>query len=143
MKKYILLLTAVFVSFGFICASQDKPKDNPPASATLQERVYELSMVEMRPYFPGGDAEMYRWIAENMNYPAAAAEDGASGRVVVEFVINKDGSISNARVVRSRHPALDQEALRLVNSMPRWIPGRNDGKLVNVTYCLPISFRLQ
>ena len=75
--------------------------------------------------------------------PPAAAEEGVSGRVVVEFVVGKDGSISNVRVVRSRHTALDKEALRVVKAMPNWIPGRNNGQPVKVTYTLPVTFKLQ
>ncbi len=107
------------------------------------EQPMSISMVEQKPSFPGGEAEMYRWISANLVYPPAAAEEGVSGRVVVEFVVGKDGSISNARVVRGRHPALDREALRLIQSMPRWIPGRNNGRVVKVTYTLPVTFRLQ
>lgn len=111
----------------------DSPNNDAPVN---------VAMVELKPVFPGGESEMYRWIAENLNYPVEAIENGVSGRVVVDFKINKDGTISNARVVRSRHPALDREAIRLVNSMPRWTPGRNNGEPVNVTYILPITFRL-
>ncbi len=107
------------------------------------EQPMNIAMVEQKPSFPGGDAEMYKWLGQNIVYPPAASEEGVQGRVVVEFVVGKDGSITNARVVRQRHPALDKEALRVVRAMPKWIPGRNNGQPVKVTYTLPVTFKLQ
>ncbi len=86
---------------------------------------------------------MYAWLSDNIVYPPAASEEGIQGRVVVEFVVGKDGSITNARVVRTRHPALDKEALRVIKAMPNWIPGRHNGQPVKVTYTLPVTFKLQ
>ncbi len=108
-----------------------------------EEQPMTMAMVEQKPQFAGGEAEMYKWLSANIVYPPAAAEEGVSGRVVVEFVVGKDGSITNVRVVRPRHPALDKEALRVVKSMPKWIPGRNNGQPVKVTYTLPVTFKLQ
>jgi len=107
-----------------------------------EEEPIPLAMVEQKPQFPGGDTAMYSWISQNLVYPAAAAEEGASGRVVVSFIVEKDGSISNVRIIKGKHPALDAEAIRLVRRMPRWIPGRNNGHLVRVTYLIPINFHL-
>lgn len=108
-----------------------------------EEQPMNIAMVEQKPQFPGGEGEMYKWLGANIVYPPAAAEEGVSGRVVVEFVVGKDGSITNVRVVRPRHPALDKEALRVVKAMPKWIPGRNNGQPVKVTYTLPVTFKLQ
>lgn len=108
-----------------------------------EEQPMNIAMVEQKPQYPGGEAEMYKWLGANIVYPPAAAEEGVSGRVVVEFVVGKDGSITNVRVVRPRHPALDKEAVRVVKAMPKWIPGRNNGQPVKVTYTLPVTFRLQ
>ena len=108
-----------------------------------EEQPMSIAMVEQKPQFAGGEAAMYKWLGDNIVYPPAAAEEGVSGRVVVEFVVGKDGSISNVRVVRSRHTALDKEALRVVKAMPNWIPGRNNGQPVKVTYTLPVTFKLQ
>ncbi len=108
-----------------------------------EEQPVSIAMVEQKPEFPGGEAAMYKWLGENIVYPAAASEEGVQGRVVVEFVVGKDGSITNVRVVRPRHPALDKEALRVVKAMPKWMPGRNNGQPVKVTYTLPVTFRLQ
>ncbi len=108
-----------------------------------EEGPVSIAMVEQKPEFPGGEAAMYKWLGDNINYPPAASEEGVQGRVVVEFVVGKDGSITNVRVVRPRHPALDKEALRVVKAMPKWVPGRNNGQPVKVTYTLPVTFRLQ
>ena len=107
------------------------------------ETPVSIAMVEQKPEFPGGESAMYKWLSDNIVYPSVASEEGVQGRVVVEFVVGKDGSISNVRVVRPRHPALDKEALRVVKAMPKWMPGRNNGQPVKVTYTLPVTFRLQ
>lgn len=98
--------------------------------------------VDQKPSYPGGDAALYRWLALNIQYPEAAAEDEIQGKVVIAFIIEKDGSISNARVERKKHPALDAEALRVIKKMPRWKPGYVGGKPVRVLYHLPITFKL-
>lgn len=107
------------------------------------EQPVSIAMVEQKPEFPGGEAAMYKWLGDNIVYPSAASEEGVQGRVVVEFVVGKDGSITNVRVVRPRHPALDKEALRVVKAMPKWVPGRNNGQPVKVTYTLPVTFKLE
>lgn len=110
------------------------------AAGQTPEKVYNIAMVEQKPEFPGGEAALYKWLSENVVYPAEAKKDGVEGRVIVEFKITANGNIENARVLRSLHPALDKEALRVVNAMPKWSPGRMNGKPVNVTYMLPITF---
>ncbi len=118
-------------------------KEEVIAAPEVEEEPVSIAMVEQKPEFPGGDAAMYKWLGDNIVYPSAASEEGVQGRVVVEFVVGKDGSITNVRIVRSRHPALDKEALRVVKSMPKWVPGRNNGQPVKVTYTLPVTFKLQ
>ena len=108
-----------------------------------EEKVYNIAMVEQKPEFVGGEAAMYKWLSDHINYPAAAAEEGVSGRVVVEFEVSKTGSIEKVRVIRGRHPALDKEALRVVKAMPRWIPGKQNGVAVAVYFTLPVTFQLQ
>ncbi len=107
------------------------------------EQPMNIAMVEQKPEFPGGEAAMYKYLSDNIVYPSAASEEGIQGRVVVEFVVGKDGSITNVKVVRPRHPALDKEAVRVIKSMPKWIPGRNNGQPVKVTYTLPVTFKLR
>lgn len=113
------------------------------APAPEPEKVYTMAMVEQKPSFPGGDAAMYKWLGEHINYPAQASEEGVQGRVVVQFDVDKTGQIVNVKIARGRHPALDKEAMRLVKSMPKWQPGRNNGQPVKVTYTLPVTFKLQ
>ena len=86
---------------------------------------------------------MYQWIAEHLTYPADAEEQGVQGKVTLQLVIEKDGSISNVKIIRGKHPSLDKEAVRIVQSMPNWNPGRNNGQVVRVSYLLPLTFKLQ
>ncbi len=98
---------------------------------------------EIMPEFPGGNTALLKWIAENMNYPAVAAENGIEGLVACSFVINTDGSISNVEVLRPKDPSLDKEAIRVLKSMPNWKPGMQQGKAVRVKFSVPVRFRLQ
>jgi protein TonB len=100
-------------------------------------------IVEDMPEFPGGEAALRSWIANNVKYPVIAAENGIQGRVYIQFVVNTDGSITDARVARGVDPSLDQEALRVVNNLPRWKPGKQRGQPVRVSYTVPINFQLQ
>lgn len=118
-------------------------KEEVIAAPVVEDEPVSIAMVEQKPEFPGGEAAMYKWLGDNIVYPSAASEEGVQGRVVVEFVVGKDGSITNVRVVRPRHPALDKEALRVVKAMPKWVPGRNNGQPVKVTYTLPVTFKLE
>jgi TonB family protein len=99
-------------------------------------------MVEVAPRFPGGEMAFYAFMQENLIYPETCMELGIQGRVYVEFTVDKVGSITDARVVRSAHPMLDAEALRVVNAMPSWEPGTMNGDLVLVRYNVPVTFRL-
>lgn len=111
----------------------EKPKEEGPLS---------VAMVEQKPSFPGGESAMYKWLQDNIIYPAAASEEGVQGKVTVQFIVEKDGSITHIQVVRGKHPALDAEAARVIRKMPRWTPGRNNGQPVRVTYHLPVQFKL-
>ena len=125
------------------------------ASAPQQRYVFTLhkdgsgttgkpfDVVEQMPQFPGGPAEMMAFLAKNIRYPVAAEKAGVQGRVIVTFVVEKDGSIAEARIVKSVSPELDAEALRVINAMPNWLPGRQNGEAVRVKYTVPVTFRLQ
>ena len=102
-----------------------------------------FDVVEQMPEYPGGSMAMFEYLSKSIKYPKEAEEAQKEGRVIVTFIVNKDGSINDARVVKSVDPALDTEALRVINGMPNWTPGRQNGKVVNVKYTIPISFRLQ
>jgi protein TonB len=99
--------------------------------------------VEQMPQFPGGDAELMKFIGSNLKYPTIAAENGIEGRVVIRFVVTKEGSVSDVQVVRSLDPSCDKEAVRVVKTMPKWVPGKQNGRNVPVYYTLPVLFRLQ
>ena len=98
--------------------------------------------VDVQPEFPGGSQALNAYLGNNVKYPSAAVERGSQGKVVVSFVVERDGSISQARVVRAVDQDLDREALRVILAMPRWKPGSMGGKNVRVRYTLPITFRL-
>lgn len=102
-----------------------------------------FAVVEEMPSFPGGDAALMSYISKSIKYPSIAQENGIQGRVICTFVINRDGKVTNAEVIRSVDPSLDKEALRVINNMPAWKPGKQRGKPVRVKYTLPIVFRLQ
>lgn len=115
---------------------QEKPREEKK-----KEEVF--THVEQMPKFPGGDAELYKFISNNLNYPAMAIENNVQGRVVVQFVVTKDGSIGNVKVVRSVDRDLDNEAIRVCKKLPKFIPGKQNGQPVNVWYTLPVTFKLE
>ena len=118
----------------------------PPVEAPVEEEEEEVifMVVETMPEFPGGQQALFKYLGENVKYPVIAQENGIQGRVICQFVVNKDGSIVDVVVVRSSgEPSLDKEALRVINSMPKWKPGKQRGKPVRVKYTVPVNFRLQ
>ncbi|MDB4582171.1 energy transducer TonB [Draconibacterium sp.] len=108
-----------------------------------EETAEVFFIVEDMPEFPGGDLALRKYIANAVKYPVIAQENGIQGKVYVTFVVGKNGSINNAQVARGVDPSLDKEALRVVNSLPKWKPGKQRGKPVNVSYTVPINFVLQ
>jgi len=108
-----------------------------------EEDTQVFIIVEEMPEFPGGEAALRAFIAKSINYPVIAQENGIQGKVYVTFVVDKDGGISEAKVARGVDPSLDKEALRVVNMLPKWKPGKQRGKPVRVSYTVPISFVLQ
>lgn len=107
----------------------------------VKEEVF--TAVEQMPQFPGGDAELLKYIATHIKYPTMAAENNIQGRVVVKFVVKKDGQVGDVVVLRGRDPDLDKEAQRVVKTLPKFIPGKMNGQAVAVWYTLPINFKLQ
>lgn len=106
------------------------------------EDNHVFTSVEQMPVFPGGDAELLKYISSHIRYPDIAAENGIQGRVVVQFVVQKDGSVGQVKVARSKDPDLDKEAVRVVKTLPKFTPGRMNGQPVNVWYTLPVTFKL-
>lgn len=117
----------------------------PVTSGPTQEEDTEVVfvVVESMPSFPGGDAALFKYLNDNIKYPVIAQESGIQGRVICQFVVNRDGSIVDIEVVRSVDKSLDAEAIRVIKNMPRWTPGKQRGKTVRVKYTLPVNFRLQ
>jgi protein TonB len=109
-----------------------------------EEEVEPISfaVVEEKPTFPGGEAELLKFIAENTKYPEIAKENGIQGRVFVQFVIDKNGNVTNVTIARGVDPYLDAEAIRVVKMLPKWTPGKQRGKPVPVTFVVPINFKL-
>jgi len=106
-----------------------------------EQQIFQI--VEEMPEFPGGMAECLKFLAKNLKYPTIAQENGVQGRVIIQFVVNKDGSIVEPVVARGVDPYLDKEALRVVSTMPKWKPGKQLGKAVRVKYTVPVTFKLQ
>ena len=121
--------------------AEAKASDAIAPADTTKNVVYDVT--ETLPQFPGGQEMMMKYLAANIKYPASAVKAKKQGRVIVTFVIQKDGSVTKARIARSVDPELDAEALRIVKAMPNWTPGTQDGKPVNVKYIIPVNFSLQ
>ncbi|MEA4982554.1 MAG: energy transducer TonB [Paludibacter sp.] len=116
----------------------------PVQVAVVEEESEVVFMVvESMPSFPGGDAALFKYLSDNIKYPVIAQESGIQGRVICQFVVNRDGSIVDIEVVRSVDKSLDAEAVRVISKMPKWTPGKQRGKTVRVKYTLPVNFRLQ
>ena len=144
MKTIILLMMTV----GDIACAQNVPLiiDPDKVDQYLAERKDTINVydcVEQMPSFPGGSQKLKEFIEENLRYPKELEETCVQGRVIVRFVVERNGKLSNVKVVKSVHPALDKEAIRIVKLMPRWIPGRQNGITVRVKFYIPIIFRLK
>ena len=114
--------------------ADEKPKEE-------ETKVFDV--VEQMPEFPGGQGALFEYLSKNIKYPVVAEENGIQGRVIVTFVVERDGSITDVKVVKSVDPSLDKEAQRVVRSMPKWIPGKQNGSAVRVKFTVPVTFRLQ
>ena len=126
---------------GEILKAKDVIAEPEPPKHEEENKVFDI--VEQQPLFPGGPAALMKYLSENTKYPVVAQENGVQGRVYVQFVVEKDGSISDVHVLRGVDPSLDKEAVRVVKSMPRWTPGKQNGITVRVNYRVPVLFRLQ
>lgn len=126
---------------GEILKAKEVIAEPEPPKHEEENKVFDI--VEQQPLFPGGHAALMKYLSENTKYPVVAQENGVQGRVTVQFVVEKDGSISDVHVLRGVDPSLDKEAVRVVKSMPRWTPGKQNGITVRVNYRVPVLFRLQ
>jgi len=112
------------------------------STAQTKKNDMVFDVVEVMPQFPGGQIAMLQYLMKNIKYPEQAMKEGIQGRVAVRFIVEKDGSISDVKPVLSVHPLLNKEAVRVVKSMPKWSPGKHNGKPVRVRFNLPIMFKL-
>ena len=119
----------------------DEIKSQVTQAEPAEEQVFD--MVEQMPTFPGGTTELMKYIGEHLKYPPIAAENGTQGKVICRFVIGKDGQVRDVTIARSLDPYCDKEAIRVIKSMPKWIPGKQNGKAVAVNFTVPIVFKLQ
>ncbi|MBP7504912.1 MAG: M56 family metallopeptidase [Prolixibacteraceae bacterium] len=139
--------TSKRLSFLMLLRSKENPElfmeEKVEGSGELSADEMVYTVVEEMPEYPGGEAALRKFISEKILYPVIAQENGIQGKVYVTFVVSADGSVKNAKIARGVDPVLDKEALRVVSTMPRWTPGKQRGKAVNVFYTIPISFILQ
>lgn len=113
------------------------------AEVTQVEEDHVYDVIEQMPQFPGGEGELLSYIGKNLKYPVIAVENGIQGTVIVRFVVSKNGSVDKVEVLRSLDSACDKEAVRVVRSLPNWIPGKQNGVNVSVYYTLPIKYKLE
>ena len=123
-------------------AAEEKVKTKPQTDTTKKKKTWDC-MPETMPYFPGGQELLLKYLADNIKYPASAVKAKKQGRVIVTFIVQKDGSVTHAKIAKSIDPELDAEALRIVKGMPKWTPGTQNGKPVSVRYMVPVKFSLQ
>lgn len=121
---------------------EETTKALPPVAVDKDDNPLKLRVVEQLPEFPGGMVELMKWITRNLHYPYAAQQQKIQGRVMVTFIINRDGTIANIKIVKSVHPLLDNEARRIVRMMPNWKPGIENGKPCRTMFAIPIEFKL-
>ena len=134
MKKFIIM--SLMALFGLTTVSAQKT-----VVAKKNQQVFDV--VEKMPEHPGGQAALFEYLQKNVKYPADAEKKKVEGRVLVTFVVNTDGSITDIEVVRKTFPSLDAEAVRVISGMPRWKPGEQKGQKVRVKYTVPLTFRLK
>lgn len=125
---------------NLVTTAEQPAAEQPAADPKDDDKIYNV--VDENAQFPGGDAACYKWLADHIKYPKECADKGIQGRVMVQFVINKDGSIVEAKALRSPDDKLTEEALRCVNAMPKWKPAKVKGNVVRSSFHLPIIFRL-
>lgn len=121
-------------------------KADTTTTATNQKKTTDekkiFSNPETMPQFPGGTKALAKYLSTKIKYPQEARKAGAQGRVILNFIVGADGSISNVKTLKSVHPALDAEAIRVIKAMPKWTPGRQNGKNVRVKYTIPVNFKM-
>jgi periplasmic protein TonB len=136
MKTIELMLTVVLVFFFTAGKAQEKKENKPNEKGVYNE-------VEVMPEFPGGYNALVDYLVKNIQYPEQAKKDSITGKVFVQFIVNETGKVTNPKVLKSVHPLLDAEAIRVVGAMQDWTPGKNKGETVKVAFTIPIAFALK
>ena len=139
----ILGVSASLAALTSCAADNDIVTAPQTATNSVGSELYSWDITEEMPSFPGGPEKLFEYLKQHMRYPKAAGKDSIEGRVIVSFIVEKNGKLTNFKVVKSPDPSLSKEALRVAKSMPKWNPGKDYGKPVRVKYTLPITFRLK
>jgi len=145
-SQEVLTNTKVAISIADVKGNDEKGKDIADIKQAVTQEVVEdkvYTVIEQMPQYPGGESELMSYIAKNLKYPVIAQENGIQGKVILRFVVSKSGVVDKIEVVRSLDPACDKEAVRVVRTLQRWIPGKQNGVNVSVFYTLPIAFKLE
>lgn len=143
MKKISLLLLALTSSLVIFAQKEIVIDDKQQFTSYVDNGEVMLTPIETPPKFPGGMLEMFKFIQENLKYPKQAAKQNIQGRSICQFTVEKDGSITDVKVVRSSgNKSLDRAAIRVVKMMPKWTPGRIQGKITRMVYTLPVKFTI-
>jgi len=138
--------TKVTISIADVKGNDEKGKDIADVKQAVTQEVVEekvYTVIEQMPQFPGGEGELLNYINKNIKYPVIAQENGVQGKVILRFVVSKSGTVDKVEVIRSLDPACDKEAVRVVKTLPRFIPGKQNGVNVSVWYTLPVTYRLE
>ncbi|MFC5269954.1 energy transducer TonB [Adhaeribacter terreus] len=143
MKKRYICVAMLAVCSNFACTRKSTPAAAVNSKTEVPANDQVFVMVEEMPRFPGGESELINFINKHLIYPQEARDNGEEGRVIVQFVVTKEGRITNPEVVRSVSQSIDKEALRIISKMPLWQPGRQNGRPVDTRYTLPFMFQLQ
>lgn len=138
MRRFRLLLLLIGIVVPSFFYAQDKQKGNAVQGSDAE---YAFEQLEVKPEFPNGNEGLGKYLSENIKYPKKALKNGVSGKVFVQFVIDKTGKVTNVVAVRGVEKSLDKEAVRVIKSMPKWKPGMKDGQPVKVKYTIPINFK--
>lgn len=138
MRRFRLILLLIGIVVPSFFYAQDKQNGNAVQGSDAE---YAFEQVEVKPEFPNGNEGLGKFLSENIKYPKKALKNGVSGKVFVQFVIDKTGKVTNVVAVRGVEKSLDKEAVRVIKSMPKWKPGMKDGQPVKVKYTIPINFK--
>lgn len=138
MRRFRLLLLLIGIVVPSLFYAQDKQNGNAVQGSDAE---YAFEQLEVKPEFPNGNEGLAKYLSENIKYPKKALKNGVSGKVFVQFVIDKTGKVTNVVAVRGVEKSLDKEAVRVIKSMPKWKPGMKDGQPVKVKYTIPINFK--